>query len=456
MSNPVVDLTKWDFLPAQKRFFKLVNVEKIPYVAYIGGFGAGKTWTGALQAILTMIKYPGSYGLIGRFEATALRNTSMRTFIKLLNELKIPYEERKHENLIRIPLTVTDEFGKPKRVYSEALCWHLDNIDPIASLNIDWFWLDEAYEIPEDSFLMLQARLRGELGQPLQGWITTTPNGHDWIYQKFVAPALAGRQDLLNDYRYVLSKTSENHHLPSDLVSRLYRDYPEEWRKRYLDAEFNVFEGQIYTEFDEAIHVIDPIDIPRGWGWFRVIDPGYRNPTAVIWGAVDFDGRIYIVSDYLVAQQPLSVHAQNIIDRTRALTGQPHVLTLIDPAAKQRTANSELSVIEQLRSFGIYAEPANNDVWAGIQRVKQYFIEKKLFIFKTCQATIQELKNYRWKPKRVTDLADPKEEPLKKDDHLVDCVRYIVMKRISVEQEALRNPYYDVNYYTPHYKITGY
>ena len=85
----------------------------------------------------------------------------------------------------------------------------------------------------------------------------------------------------------------------------------------------------------------------------------------------------------------------------------------------------------------------NKAKWVGIQRVKQYLAPRPhwdvkrwpegrpgLFIFRTCPMMIREIKKYRWKE-------DPEaEEPVKRDDHAMDELRYYLMSRSAPCQAA--------------------
>ena len=80
----------------------------------------------------------------------------------------------------------------------------------------------------------------------------------------------------------------------------------------------------------------------------------------------------------------------------------------------------------------------NKSKWAGIQVVKQYLEGRphydeqrwpngkpKLFIFSTCTAMIKEIKAYRWKENQTGS----REEPIKKNDHAMDDLRYYLMSK---------------------------
>jgi hypothetical protein len=53
----------------------------------------------------------------------------------------------------------------------------------------------------------------------------------------------------------------------------------------------------------------------------------------------------------------------------------------------------------------------------------------RLYIFQNCVNLIEHVPQYKWKPKPPTQAEDAKEEPLKKDDHDVDALGYILMSR---------------------------
>ncbi|MDP3013602.1 MAG: hypothetical protein Q8M92_05120, partial [Candidatus Subteraquimicrobiales bacterium] len=80
---------------------------------------------------------------------------------------------------------------------------------------------------------------------------------------------------------------------------------------------------------------------------------------------------------------------------------------------------------------------ANNDVEGGINRIREYFQldsngRAHLYIFKDkCPNLCIELQNYRYK--KLTELQEKtrnlSEEPVKKNDHAVDALRYMILTR---------------------------
>ena len=64
----------------------------------------------------------------------------------------------------------------------------------------------------------------------------------------------------------------------------------------------------------------------------------------------------------------------------------------------------------------------NKDLFSGISVVKRYICssdgKRKLFIFKNCVNLIKEIKSYWW---------GDGDNPVKKDDHCLDEMRYYLM-----------------------------
>ncbi|HEX7073353.1 MAG TPA: phage terminase large subunit [Hyphomicrobiaceae bacterium] len=396
-------------LPRQAEFHR----SPARYRAYIGGFGSGKTRCGCMEALVTALEHPGSLGVIARQTYPELRDTTQRTF----------FEECLPQELLRLSTWRRSEGHLILPNGSEVLFRYLENADEtLKSLNLSWFYIDEASEVAETVFLMLQSRLRNPIG-PRRGWITSNPAGHDWMYRRFVSREAIppeGRQD----YALIHAPTRENVHLPPGYVESLLSSYPPEWVRKYLDASFDVFEGQIFTEFDESKHVIDPLPdgIPEGWEKLAGFDYGLRNPTAVVWAAVDWDGNVIIYDEHYQAEWPPEMHAKEILRRGK-------VPIYADPSVFNRGPTGE-AVGNIYHEQGVTLIPAQNDVDAGINRIHEWLSgdPPRLRIYRTCSNLIRELKGYRWAPRR-TAVGDEPERPLKQDDHAVDALRYLLMAR---------------------------
>jgi len=400
------------------------------FCAFFGGFGNGKTLAGCIKALRLSTEHPGNVGIIGRFSQPQLRATTRKTFFELLgcNE----------DTIAAHPMV--KKFNKVEnflRFYngSEIFFRHLDSPSDLLSLNLGWFYVDQAEEISENLFLILQSRLRLE-GVPLrQGFLTGNPEGRNWIWRRFI-------NDGNPDYNMVQATSLQNPHLPPDYVPSLLSSYPEIWVRRYVYGSWDVFEGQIYGGFDPRVHVIAPFSIPDKWPRYRSIDPGRTNPTCCLWFAIDNDENVFIYREYYKAGRIVSENARAISEISGA---ERYTYTLIDPSARQTSALGYGSVMAEYLDYGIETTPAANELKAGINRVCEYLrVDPErihpltgqrgspgLFVFNSCENLIREFPQYRWRQLRTVEMgsSNQPEEPLGVDDHALDALRYFLMSR---------------------------
>ena len=417
-------------LPPQEKFIFNNNT----YSLFSGGFGSGKTVALVLKALILSQMLPGNTGLIGRLTYPELRDTTQKTFF----EFCPPdwYSEsnggvwNKSENYVRLYNG------------SEIIFRHLDTISEkeLLSLNLGWFGIDQAEEIPESVFLILQSRLRKKNVARQYGFLICNPAGHNWLWHRFHPES----KDTMRDSFYVESTTYDNKvNLPDDYIRHMEESYSEEMVKRYLYGSWDVFEGQVFVEFDNRVHVIDPFEIPIFWDRLISIDHGLVNPTAVLWGAIDQDGNIFIYDEHYQAGRPISYHAAEI----KRKTGKQKIsITVIDPSTVAKTREKDgfpFSILQEYNDYGIYPVLGNNDVSASINRIKEFLKVNpkryhpvngklgapKLYILKNCVHMIEEITKYHWKKVRTMAARNPLEQTSDIDDHTVDALRYMIMAR---------------------------
>lgn len=429
------DLAWFEPLPKQLAFLSCWE----PELVYAGGVGSGKTLSGGFKALLASLAHPGTVGLVGRQSYRALEDTTKKVLLD--GDDKPP--------VIPPELIRTRSEGENRVVLvngSEILfrSFQDHSIEKLLSLNLGWFYVDEATETTENVWLTLLGRLRHPAG-PRCGWGTTNPNGHDWVWRRFHPDA--------GDSGGVIfvSKTGENTHLAADYLA-LLATMPKEWQKRFVDASFDTAAGQIWDEWDRAVHVVDPFEIPYQWDRLEALDHGQRVPTAYLQAAIDHDGNVVVYDGYyepgLVSQHAAAV-------TTMRDPGRKWGAIVADPSTFARGPDGR-SVAEIYREHGIQLSPASNNVAAGLLRVSEWLTRRedepfpswhpvrgtlgpdgagapRLFVMDTpgTAALRNEIPDYRWKdlsPTMERDRDQP-EEPRKKDDHACDTLRYLLMSR---------------------------
>jgi phage terminase large subunit len=182
-------------------------------------------------------------------------------------------------------------------------------------------------------------------------------------------------------------------------------------------------EGAVFPEFSSA-NIIVPFDTAALNEKFISIDPGYTNPTAVLWLAKDANDNIYVTADYEVSYKTVAEHSEAIKQKTETLGWKlADIKILIDSAAKQRTSSCDKSTAAQYRENGINADAnVNKSVFAGIMKIKALFCnslnKRRLFVFRSCTNLINEIHGYYW---------SENDNPQKQNDHTVDALRYCIM-----------------------------
>ena len=260
--------------------------------------------------------------------------------------------------------------------------------------------LDE--EHPEDVFEEISRGLAESDGPAI---LSMTPlKGLTWTYDLFVQKPPPG---------YLSSRIIglDNPHVRSrGLLARFSHLEPHK-RDARLYGKFARARGLIYPSIDRELHVVPDRPIPEHWQRFRAIDFGYN--FACVWAALDPDlDQLHVYRDLLTQDVKLSGNARQIKNLSGA---DAYEWSVADPA--DRDGRDSLA-----RDHDIYTAPAKKDIESGIDAVAERLAvsqqgHPRLVIHASCTELLRELDLYRRKPDGKI---------LKKDDHLADCLRYLV------------------------------
>lgn len=198
-------------------------------------------------------------------------------------------------------------------------------------------------------------------------------------------------------------------------IDQMIADWSDEVQETRIRGHFAAFLGAVYKTFNVNTHVIEPFEIPDDWSRFRAIDFGYNNPLCCLWLARDGDKRWYVYAEHYQARETLAYHSERIKQISKG------------DRYRFSWADHEPQECVELAALGIKTIPARKDVHLGIEAVQSCLKvqpdgKPRLFIFKNCKNVIREVQGYRWA--EGTDKTDPKDMPLKIDDHCCDALRY--------------------------------
>jgi PBSX family phage terminase large subunit len=390
--------------------------------AFFGGVGCGKTIASCVEALKTMLKYPGSEGLIGRYTDRELRQTTWKEFINMVPPALIADNNKAQLRLL---------------LKNGSICYgmHLQNEERIRSMSLDWAVIDEACEVSETIYNQLLARLRGAVG-PRRIWLVGNPEGHNWIYRKFVQPWM--QQNEPDSQRYFQGRTVDVSFLPPDYIAALYDAYDEDWANRFINGSWEVFEGQVYPMFDRDVHVL-PADfkISDTWSRYRAVDHGWTDPCAAVWMAVDHAGNHYIYDEYYRKLTTIEENSKAILERSGE---QKFVYSVLAPFSDKIEPGKGKKYSDIYREAGLHLVEQRSRVMAGIARVREMLEPRegrkhpinrhatrapKLYVLSNCRNTIREFQVYRFPP--LKDEKSSPDKPLDKDNHALDAIRGLIM-----------------------------
>jgi phage terminase large subunit-like protein len=169
--------------------------------------------------------------------------------------------------------------------------------------------------------------------------------------------------------------------------------------------------GTIFTTPLEEV-VTKDFPIPDHWKNVNGMDVGWNNTGAVRVAINPDTGIAYVVAEHKVGKKEPVVHAKAI------KAWGDWIPIEIDPASKGRNQNDGKQLFNLYRKEGLRLIEANNAVETGLLTLQQLFAAGMLKIFSSC---IELQKEY------VTYSRDEHGKIIKKNDHVMDALRYAVM-----------------------------
>jgi phage terminase large subunit-like protein len=278
--------------PQQREFFD----SQAPEILYSGAFGAGKSRILCEKAHALALRYPGIPIGIFRKVAASLAATTRLTYIHdVLRPSRQPFTQNKTEGWI--------EYPNGSRVWFLGLDPDPDTGVPskVGSLDLAYAYVDEAVELDEADWIMLQGRLRSQAAPFRQIGAATNPAdpGH-WLKERFT-PSTARRV-------YLHARTSDNRFLPADYLERT-GEFTGLYQSRYSEGQWVSIEGGLWSPDDFADYREPPFTAQGGVlrpEYVRVVvgvDPAVTasktsDETGIIVAGVGTDGRAYILDDW--------------------------------------------------------------------------------------------------------------------------------------------------------------
>lgn len=315
---------------------------------YGGGYGNGKTTAAVAKVLRVANEYPGANILMSRATFPKLNDTLRKEFLKWCPKEWIksfPMSVNASNtctlhNGTMINFRYIQQQGKSEEQSTSNLL----------SATYDLIVVDqmEDPEISHKDFLDLLGRLRGSAiyrendpTMPRNGprWFIITLNPtRNWVYKELIAPLhhyqrtgeilpnllcvrdpdtdVPKRDSEGNPYMMIElheGSTYDNaHNLDADFIQTLESAYQGQMKARFLKGEWASYEGLIYPQFNEPVHMIQESHIKAylerldddGYKieWREAYDFGLAAPSCYLASFIDPHGNIIVVDGYYQAE----------------------------------------------------------------------------------------------------------------------------------------------------------
>jgi phage terminase large subunit len=391
------------------------------HVAYGGARGGGKSWAMRRKFVLLALNYSGLKLLLLRRTLPELRENHV---IPLMGELYGIATYKDTEKAFLFPNGSRIKLG---------YCDNEADVYQYQGQEYDVIGMEEATHFTEsmrDFFITCNRSTRTDFKPRM--YYTSNPGnvGHAWFKRLFIDKEYKNKEKA-EDYIFIPAQVYDNTILLENNPEYIeaLENLPEDMKKAHLYGDWNVFAGQMFSEFRHDKHVIKPFELSKEWKRFRSIDFGYNDNTAVYWYAC-YDQHIYIYRELVINQTIASELAKRIKD----MTGDEDITyTVASPDMWQKRGTDSLygeSIAETFAKNGVPCVKADNARVVGWQRVHEFLADSPdkmpyLQIFDNCQQLIKHLPQLCYDEHKPEDAAT---EPHDITD-TTDSLRYGLMSR---------------------------
>lgn len=272
--------------PKQKEAFRLSLVT--PVTLFGGAKGGGKSHLVRAREVFRRLKYPSSRGVIIRKTLPELWDNHIYPLLKEYPQINDWFKESKKTIFWPNGSITTFSYLQNKK---DVFTYQGREFEDIS--------LDEATQHEEETFSILRSSNRTTLPDIKPSMLLTgNPGGvgHQWVKRLFVDKMYRKNEDA-NDYAFIQANVYDN-----KILLERYPDYlktlkalPEALRRAYLDGDWNVLAGLMFTELDEDMHLCPIKELPVGTTYFGGFDWGFGHPFAFVLFALTPEQNMYVV-----------------------------------------------------------------------------------------------------------------------------------------------------------------
>ncbi len=408
--------------------FRPVHQSRARYVLLRGSAGSGKSVDTAQMYILRLMCSPGRNLL-------CIRKTEESNRFSTFAELHAAIRRMHVEDLWEItaaPLSMRCLSSGAQILFRGTLDdRQREKLKSItfAQGKLTDVWIEEATELQQGDFEIIDDRLRGQLPEDLFYQIKLTFNpvsaGH-WIKKRFFDhPA----PDVLTNVSTYLDNRFIDAQFHARMKARAQYD-PDGYRVYGL-GEWGVAGGAYFSEWRESIHTCAPFPLTGSWRRYVSLDYGL-DMLAAYFIAIDSQGRAWVYREIYESGLIVSDAARRIRQHTAE---DEHIYQYFAPPdlwnRRQDTGKSAADIFAE---HGVALSKAENNRIAGWYDLREWlkpYVDEQgrmraaLTVFSNCENLIRTLPSISRDPVNPNDTAAAPHELT----HAPDALRYFAAGR---------------------------
>ena len=394
-TDPYLELLGVTPLPSQKAIINAINNPKYRFVCAAVSRRQGKTYIANIIGQLVSL-VPGSNILImsPNYSLSQISFDLQRNLIKHF-DLEVAKDNAK-DKVIELSNGSTVRMGS------------VNQVDSCVGRSYDLIIFDEAALADgKDAFnVALRPTLDKDNSKAI--FISTPRGRNNWFAEFFDR----GFNDEFPEWCSIRATYKDNPRMSEMDIQEARKSMSDaEFRQEY-EADFNTYEGQIWDfNHEECVVNNEELDTRR-MDVFAGLDVGYRDPTAFVVIAYDWDeGKYYVLDEYLDAEKTTEQHAAVI----REMSDKWDIDYIYIDSAAQQTR------FDFAQNYDITTVNAKKSVLDGIAHVAGIVDNDHLLVDQKCGEVLGCLDQYQWDPNPNLAKEKPKHNYA---SHMADALRY--------------------------------
>lgn len=342
--------------------------------AYIGGLGSGKTFAGIARGLkfsqqpMPRGEFHGPRGCIAAINYPVLEDVVLPQFFEMMDGSGLWKTGKQETSWLsskkKARLVANCGCANRHTCKHEAtiLFRSLDRPNWMRGLELTWYFIDEGRHVTGKAWAVLWGRLR-QTGYEKAGWVCSTPNGFDWMWEKFHPDSPLQTRGAL---WFGASTYANSDHLPNEYIDELFKEYEGAFLRQEVFGEFiGVTEGAVFFNFAPD-RCITEVPYKQELELYSMWDFGMGDLGVVSFAQVDWRSKRLPSGDtewVPVARLIGCIEAQDWVSEEWAnaffrycntnFAGRRPVMNVGDPAGRQRSPGKKTSIIEDLSQHGV-------------------------------------------------------------------------------------------------------